>query len=77
MKLHYFTPIQPSNSIGPLISLWLVGTTGLVAAQQPTPILILLYGGFGISVGLVVMGRKVIKTIGEDLAKVTPSRFSL
>lgn len=62
-----------SNSIGPLISLWLVGTTGLVAAQQPTPILILLYGGFGISVGLVVMGRKVIKTIGEDLAKVTPS----
>ena len=57
------------------MSLWLIGTTGLVSQSAPTPILILLYGGFGISVGLVVLGRKVIKTIGEDLAKVTPSRF--
>lgn len=59
------------------MSLWLIGTTGLVSQSAPTPILILLYGGFGISVGLVVLGRKVIKTIGEDLAKVTPSRFEL
>lgn len=27
----------------------------------------------GISIGLWVMGRKVIKTIGEDLTKITPS----
>ncbi|ESO09139.1 hypothetical protein HELRODRAFT_190726 [Helobdella robusta] len=62
-----------SNSIGPLVSLWLIGTTGYISQETSTPILILLYGGFGISVGLVVLGRKVIKTIGEDLAKVTPS----
>lgn len=33
----------------------------------------LLYGGIGISVGLWAWGRKVIKTMGEDLTKITPS----
>lgn len=62
-----------SNAIGPLVSLWLIATTGMVSQKAPTPIWILLYGGFGISLGLVVLGRKVIKTIGEDLARITPS----
>ncbi|GBM79118.1 hypothetical protein AVEN_109121-1 [Araneus ventricosus] len=34
----------------------------------------MLYGGFGISVGLWLWGQKVIRTIGEDLTKITPSR---
>lgn len=63
-----------SNAIGPLVSLWLIGTTGLVSQRAPTPMWILLYGGVGISFGLVILGRKVIKTIGEDLARITPSR---
>lgn len=62
-----------SNAIGPLVSLWLIATTGMVSQQAATPIWILLYGGFGISLGLVILGRKVIKTIGEDLARITPS----
>jgi sodium-dependent phosphate transporter len=62
-----------SNAIGPLVSLWLIGSTGVVATKALTPIWILMYGGVGISVGLIVLGRRVIKTIGEDLARITPS----
>jgi len=38
-----------------------------------TPWYTLLYGGIGISIGLWVWGRKVIKTMGDDLTKITPS----
>ncbi|XP_071524743.1 sodium-dependent phosphate transporter 1-B isoform X2 [Panulirus ornatus] len=62
-----------SNAIGPLIALWAIYSEGSVAQRSPTPIYILLYGGLGISVGLWVWGRRVIKTIGEDLTKVTAS----
>lgn len=62
-----------SNAIGPLISLWLIGTTQTVATMAPTPIWILLFGGIGISLGLCILGRRVIKTLGEDLTRITPS----
>lgn len=66
-----------SNAIGPLISMWLVATTGEVAKQASTPWWILLYGGAGISIGLFIWGRRVIKTMGEDLTKITPSRYEV
>lgn len=64
-----------SNAIGPLIGLWLIFVDGSTKAQSPTPLWVLFYGGLGISVGLWVWGRRVIKTIGEDLTKITPSRY--
>ncbi|OXA41696.1 sodium-dependent phosphate transporter 1-A isoform X2 [Folsomia candida] len=62
-----------SNAIGPLIALWLVYSHGNVQQTAATPILLLVYGGVGISLGLWVWGRRVIKTMGEDLTKITPS----
>lgn len=62
-----------SNSIGPLVALWIIGTEGSAAQKTQTPIWILVYGGVGIIIGLWVWGRRVIKTLGEDLAKTTPS----
>lgn len=62
-----------SNAIGPLVSLWLVGAHGKVVEKASTPIWILFYGGFGISIGLWIWGRRVIKTLGQDLTKITPS----
>uniref|UniRef100_A0A023EYR0 Phosphate transporter n=1 Tax=Triatoma infestans TaxID=30076 RepID=A0A023EYR0_TRIIF len=62
-----------SNAIGPLIAVWLIFTEGSVLQKSETPLLILVYGGVGISIGLWIWGRRVIKTIGEDLTKITPS----
>nr|CDS25451.1 Sodium dependent phosphate transporter 1 A [Hymenolepis microstoma] len=62
-----------SNAIGPLIGLWILVTTGEITSKVSTPLWILVYGGVGITVGLWVWGRRVIETIGEDLATITPS----
>ena len=63
-----------SNAIGPLIGLFLIFKENKIESTSPTPEWILFYGGVGISVGLWILGRRVIKTIGEDLTKITPSR---
>lgn len=62
-----------SNAIGPLIALWAVYAEGSARQEAETPILILLYGGLGISTGLWVWGRRVIQTLGQDLARITPT----
>lgn len=72
MKVLFF--FSSSNAIGPLIGLWLIYKDGSVTASSSTPLWVLFYGGIGISVGLWVWGRRVIRTIGEDLTKITPSR---
>nr|XP_039262463.1 sodium-dependent phosphate transporter 2-like [Styela clava] len=63
-----------SNAIGPLIALYIIYYEGSVQQQTSTPLWILLYGGIGICLGLWVWGRRVIKTMGEDLTDLTPSR---
>lgn len=62
-----------SNAIGPLVAIWLIFTDGNVAQKSETPLYILFFGGVGITVGLWVWGRRVIKTVGEDLTKLTSS----
>jgi len=62
-----------SNAIGPLIALWAVYAEGSARQEAETPLLILLYGGLGISAGLWIWGRRVIRTLGQDLARITPT----
>lgn len=62
-----------SNAIGPLIALWAVYAEGSARQEAETSIFILLYGGLGISAGLWVWGRRVIRTLGQDLARITPT----
>lgn len=62
-----------SNAIGPLVAVLLIFLEGSHAQMGDTPWYALLYGGIGISVGLWVWGRRVIKTMGNDLTKITPS----
>jgi len=67
-----------SNAIGPLIALWIIYVEGEVEQKAATPLAILFYGGIGICSGLWVWGRRVIKTMGQELTELTPSRgFSI
>lgn len=62
-----------SNAIGPLIAIWLIYVDGKVDGKSPSPIWLLAYGGIGMVIGLWVLGKRVIQTIGKDLTKITPT----
>ncbi|KAJ2946453.1 hypothetical protein O0L34_g12495 [Tuta absoluta] len=61
-----------SNAIGPLVALWLLYSEGGAHARAETPLAILVFGGVGIALGLWLWGRRVIRTVGEDLTNITP-----
>lgn len=46
-----------------------------VEQKGETPIYVLLFGVFAICVGLVCLGKKVIRTIGTNMSEINPARY--
>lgn len=63
-----------ANAIGPLSAAVTILTTGSVLFSSAIPAWLLGLGGFGIVIGLVTWGWRVIETIGKKLTELTPSR---
>ncbi|SEP57813.1 inorganic phosphate transporter, PiT family [Ectothiorhodospira magna] len=63
-----------ANAVGPLAAVISVVQTGEVSVQTAMPVWILLLGGFGIVLGLVTYGHRVIATVGTGITQLTPSR---
>ncbi|CAN0397138.1 unnamed protein product [Pylaiella littoralis] len=66
-----------ANAMGPFSAVYLVYTTGSVAAEGDlgnNGFWILGLGGLGIVLGLSTYGYKIIAAIGVKIAKITPSR---
>jgi PiT family inorganic phosphate transporter len=63
-----------ANAIGPLALIFAVLTTGIASTDVGVPIWILLLGGAGIATGVAVLGKKVMKTIGEDITVLNNTR---
>ncbi len=63
-----------SNAVGPVAAVISVATSGEVGQSAPVSPWILLLGGAGIVLGLSTYGRKVMKTVGEHITALTPSR---
>ena len=64
-----------ANGIGPLAAVFsIVHSGGQVAQNAGVPFWILLLGGFGIVVGLSTMGYRVMRTIGNHITELTPTR---
>jgi len=64
-----------ANGIGPLAAvLSIVSSGGEVMQESELPIWILLLGGFGIVLGLITLGYRVMLTVGRKITELTPSR---
>lgn len=66
------------NSIGPVLACYAVISTSDVSADPKNfglaKLGIIAYASFAIICGLLTLGKRVIKTIGEDLTPLTPAR---
>jgi PiT family inorganic phosphate transporter len=64
-----------ANAIGPVAAVVsIVNSGGEVASKSVLPIWVLVLGGVGIVVGLMMYGKKVIATVGNQITELTPSR---
>ena len=63
-----------ANAIGPLSAAFQAVTERAIAVKSGTPLWALALGGAGIVVGLATWGWKVIRTVGEKITELTPSR---
>ena len=63
-----------ANAIGPLSAAYQAIRTGEVALTSGVPAWALALGGAGIITGLATWGWRVIRTVGERITELTPSR---
>ena len=63
-----------ANSIGPLAAAYQAIRSHEVAQSVPVPSWALMLGGIGIVIGLATWGWRVIRTVGERITELTPSR---
>ncbi|MFN4189662.1 MAG: inorganic phosphate transporter [Pseudothermotoga sp.] len=63
-----------ANAVGPLAVIYWVIRTGVISSKVEVPIWVLVLGGFGISVGVLLLGYRVMKTIGGDITQLNNTR---
>ena len=63
-----------ANAIGPMSAAYQAVRTGSVTLKSGVPTWCLALGGVGIVAGLAMLGWRVIKTVGERITELTPSR---
>ncbi|KAI8341895.1 phosphate transporter [Chlamydoabsidia padenii] len=65
-----------ANAVGPLASIFDIwqNATVDVAGKVPVPIWILAYGGVAIDLGLLTLGYKVMRKMGNNITYFSPSR---
>lgn len=64
-----------ANAVGPLAAVVnIVQSGGQVMAHSALPGWVLLVGASGIVLGLVMLGYRVIETVGRNITELTPSR---
>lgn len=63
-----------ANAIGPAAAVIAALTEKTVGEETAIPIWLLFIGGIGIVLGLAAFGRKVIRTVGQEITEIIPSR---
>lgn len=63
-----------ANAIGPVAAVVATIGKGEIGPQAPVPIWLLVLGAGGIVAGLVMLGQRVIATVGRNITQLTPTR---
>ncbi|MBL0936799.1 MAG: inorganic phosphate transporter [Rhizobiaceae bacterium] len=63
-----------ANAVGPLAAIVYTAEAGSVASSVTIPLWVMVIGAFGISLGLVLFGPKLIRMVGEQITKLNPMR---
>ncbi|WP_173931434.1 inorganic phosphate transporter [Chelativorans sp. Marseille-P2723] len=63
-----------ANAVGPLAAIVFTVQAGTVSAAVSVPLWVMVIGAFGISLGLVLFGPKLIRMVGEQITKLNPMR---
>jgi PiT family inorganic phosphate transporter len=63
-----------ANAIGPVAAVYMIARNQTFMAEAEVPLFMLALGGVGIAVGIMVLGYKVMKTVGERITVLTNTR---
>ena len=63
-----------ANAVGPLAAVADIAGSGTIKMEVSVPLWILALGGAGITLGLATFGYRVMRTVGEGITQITPSR---
>jgi PiT family inorganic phosphate transporter len=63
-----------ANAIGPVAGIIPLATTGEMNPIAQIPIALLALGGFGIAVGCITWGRRVMETVGKKITNLNHTR---
>ncbi len=63
-----------ANAVGPIAVIYWVIKTNSISSKVEVPIWILMFGGLGISLGVLFLGYRVMKTIGTDITELNNTR---
>ena len=63
-----------ANAIGPVAAVLSIINSGEISQSSPVPVYVLFVGAIGIVIGLATFGIRVIKTVGEKITELRPSR---
>jgi len=63
-----------ANAVGPLAAVFDSATTGAISKKVEVPGWVLFVGAAGISMGLLLFGPKLIKTVGDQITRLNPVR---
>jgi inorganic phosphate transporter, PiT family len=63
-----------ANAVGPLAAIHEVVAQGVVVSKASTPLWVLVLGALGLSVGLLLYGGKLIRTVGHQITELDALR---
>ncbi|KAG0076416.1 hypothetical protein BGZ93_000711 [Podila epicladia] len=63
-----------ANAIGPLATIYYIWENAKFDSKAPVPVWILVFGGVAIDLGLLTYGYQVMRTLGNEITYMSPTR---